>query len=165
MYVRRYAIHPHITSVWSSFDMYAEKYANDTLVCSVLAQKKFPWHEHGPTLLFPEYGRQMWNDFTDRLTSLLHCPLRNPHSLLMQILYQLYAGNRYTIEVPTADEFKNYRLHDKRYKKTMDQMVNALPRAYTVCVNDDIIPDNPEFISTVSRYVAAWMDQMYPERV
>ena len=164
-HVRKNAIHPYITRVWSSFDMYTEKYANDTLVRSVRAQKKFPWHEHGPTLLFPEYGRQMWNDFPDRLTSLLHYPVRNPHSLLMQSLYQLYAGNRYTTEVPTADEFKNYRLHDKSYKQTMDEMVNALPRAYTVCVNDDIISDDPEFISTVNKYVTVRMDQMYPERV
>lgn len=164
-HVRRYAIHPYITSVWSSFELYAEKYPNDTLVRLVRAQKKFSWHEHGPTLLFPEYGRQMWNDFPDRLTSLLHSPLRNPRSLRPQSLYQLYAGNRYTTEVPAAGEFKHYQLHDQSYKKTMDEMVNALPRAYTVCVNDDIISDDPEFISTVNKYVTARMDQMYSKRV
>lgn len=161
-------VHPYISMLWSSFDMYADKYPNDTLVDSVLHADKiitFPWHEHGPILLFPEYGHQMWKDFPDRLTLQLHAPLRNSRSILMQSLYQLYAGDRYITEVPTADEFINYRLQTKSYSKTMDQMILALPRPYTLCLNDDVISDDPEFINNVSKYVTARMDQMYPEKV
>lgn len=159
--------HPYISSMWKAVDTFATKYPNATIARNSIKRRRFPWTAHGPMLLFPEIGFQLWRDFGDLLEQQLHIPFRNPNSFLMQAFFSLYgrAENWYATRVVNETVFRKIQLKSGSYKSVLQNLLDDPSRPYVICMNDDFYSDNDDMIRQAAAAIDSVFSQIIPEKL
>jgi hypothetical protein len=157
--------HMWITSIWNTVQMFAKKHPNDTQASTYLSEKKIQCHEHGPILLFPQDGFQMWEDLPEVFLAELDRPFRHQDSFQVQTMYRLFAGDRYKTMISVeAVDFQMFQLKDRTWKRDIDKFVTMNPKPYTLCMNDDFESSDTAFLQRATDYIQNGLATVFAKR-